>query len=83
MEYTMTERIYDLTFGKIDNYIATKKSPKYIEMVRAEIKKSIIIKYRQYLKLEKSLSANTVEAYLTDLANLIYLEKKLSQIIKH
>ena len=33
-------------------------------------KKSIIIKYRQYLKLEKSLSANTVEAYLTDLDKL-------------
>ncbi|WP_302162507.1 DUF4116 domain-containing protein [uncultured Fusobacterium sp.] len=39
MEYTMTDRIYDLTLGKIDNYIATKRSPKYIEMVRAEIKK--------------------------------------------
>lgn len=33
-------------------------------------KKNIIIKYRQYLKLEKSLSANTVEAYLTDLDKL-------------
>lgn len=31
----------------------------------------IIIKYKQYLKLEKSLSTNTVEAYLTDLAKLI------------
>ena len=39
MEYTMTDRIYDLTLGKIDNYIATKRSPKYIEMVREEIKK--------------------------------------------
>ena len=33
-------------------------------------KKNIIIKYKQYLKLEKSLSANTVEAYLTDLDKL-------------
>lgn len=32
--------------------------------------KNIIIKYKQYLKLEKSLSANTVEAYLTDLDKL-------------
>lgn len=34
-------------------------------------KKNIIIKYKQYLKLEKSLSANTVEAYLTDLDKLL------------
>lgn len=39
MEYTMSDRIYDLTFGKIDKYIAKKRSPKYIEMVREEIKK--------------------------------------------
>ena len=39
------------------------------EMKKAD-KKNIIIKYRQYLKLEKSLSANTVEAYLTDLDKL-------------
>jgi integrase/recombinase XerD len=38
-------------------------------------KKNIIIKYKQYLKLEKSLSHNTVEAYLTDLDKLFaYLE---------
>lgn len=38
-------------------------------------KKNIIIKYKQYLKLEKSLSRNTVEAYLTDLDKLFaYLE---------
>lgn len=30
----------------------------------------IIIKYKQYLKLEKSLSENTVQAYLTDLDKL-------------
>lgn len=34
-------------------------------------KKNIIIKYKQYLKLEKSLSGNTVEAYLTDLDKLL------------
>ena len=47
MEYTMTEKIayktYKATFGKIENYIATKRSPKYIEMVREEIKKLILI----------------------------------------
>ena len=31
---------------------------------------NIIIKYRQYLKLEKALSDNTIEAYLTDLDKL-------------
>lgn len=31
----------------------------------------IIIRYRQYLKLEKSLSGNTVEAYLSDLEKLL------------
>lgn len=31
----------------------------------------IIIKYRQYLKLEKGLSDNTVDAYLTDLDKLL------------
>ncbi|MGL4851847.1 MAG: site-specific tyrosine recombinase XerD [Phocaeicola sp.] len=35
----------------------------------------IFVKYKQYLKLEKSLSSNTVEAYLTDLDKLlVYLE---------
>ena len=44
------------------------------EMKKAD-KKNIIIKYKQYLKLEKSLSRNTVEAYLTDLDKLFaYLE---------
>ena len=27
----------------------------------------IITKYKQYLKLEKSFSSNTIDAYLTDL----------------
>ena len=31
----------------------------------------IIRKYQQYLKLEKSLSPNTLDAYLTDLDNLM------------
>ena len=31
----------------------------------------IIIKYKQYLKLEKSLSENTIAAYLTDLDKLV------------
>ena len=31
----------------------------------------ILLKYRQYLKLERSLSENTVEAYLTDLDKLL------------
>lgn len=31
----------------------------------------ILVKYKQYLKLEKSLSGNTVDAYLTDLDKLL------------
>ena len=31
---------------------------------------SIVRKYKQYLQLEKSLSSNTVEAYLADLDKL-------------
>ena len=31
----------------------------------------LIRKYKQYLQLEKSLSANTIEAYLTDLDKLL------------
>ena len=31
----------------------------------------IIRKYQQYLKLEKALSANTLDAYLTDLNKLL------------
>ena len=54
-----------------------------------EIYKKIIIKYRQYLKLEKGLSENTVDAYLTDLdklyayltlENIHYLEVTLSDL---
>lgn len=40
------------------------------EMKTYEKKDKIIIKYKQYLRLEKSLSDNTVQAYLTDLDKL-------------
>lgn len=40
-------------------------------MKRTEKTNKILAKYKQYLKLEKSLSDNTVEAYLTDLDKLL------------
>lgn len=40
-------------------------------MKRTEKTDKILVKYRQYLKLEKSLSYNTVDAYLTDLDKLL------------
>ena len=40
-------------------------------MKRTEKTDKILVKYRQYLKLEKSLSDNTVYAYLTDLDKLL------------
>ncbi|MGL4519097.1 MAG: site-specific tyrosine recombinase XerD [Phocaeicola sp.] len=40
-------------------------------MKNKEIKNKIFVKYRQYLKLEKSLSSNTVDAYFTDLEKLL------------
>ena len=36
---------------------------------KKEQQELIIRKYQQYLKLEKSLSLNTLDAYLTDLDN--------------
>ena len=48
-------------------------------MRMSEETNKILAKYRQYLKLEKSLSGHTVEAYLTDLTKLMYylsIEKK-------
>ncbi len=42
------------------------------EMKTAEESKEILRKYKQYLKLEKSLSANTIDAYLTDLDKLLH-----------
>ena len=40
-------------------------------MKRTDKTDKILVKYRQYLKLEKSLSDNTVDAYLTDLDKLL------------
>ena len=40
-------------------------------MKRTEKTDKILVKYRQYLKLEKSLSDNSVDAYLTDLDKLL------------
>ena len=46
-------------------------------MNKQEVDKQIIIKYIQYLKLEKSLSENTVMAYTSDLDKLIqYLKEE-------
>ena len=40
--------------------------------MKSEVKSNDILKrYKQYLKLEKSLSTHTVNAYLTDLSKLI------------
>lgn len=42
----------------------------------------IIIKYKQYLRLEKSLSENTIMAYTTDLEKLVlYLEEERIDIL--
>ena len=38
---------------------------------KKEQQEVIIRKYQQYLKLEKSLSLNTLDAYLTDLDKLM------------
>lgn len=48
----------------------------------SEKKHKIIIKYKQYLKLEKSLSTNTVEAYLTDLEKLILFLEEIGKDIE-
>lgn len=48
----------------------------------SEKKHKIIIKYKQYLKLEKSLSTNTVEAYLTDLEKLILFLEEIGKNIE-
>ena len=40
-------------------------------MKRTDKTDKILVKYKQYLKLEKSLSDNTVDAYLTDLNKLL------------
>ena len=38
---------------------------------KKDVQGLIIKKYQQYLKLEKSLSKNTLDAYLTDLDKLL------------
>ena len=46
-------------------------------MNNKEVSKQIITKYKQYLRLEKSLSDNTVMAYMSDLEKLtIYLAEE-------
>ncbi|MGL5980896.1 MAG: site-specific tyrosine recombinase XerD [Phocaeicola sp.] len=40
-------------------------------MKNKDVSNKIFVKYTQYLKLEKSLSSNTVEAYLADLSKLL------------
>lgn len=51
-------------------------------MNKQEVNGQIIIKYRQYLRLEKSLSDNTVMAYANDLDKLLhYLEDEKINIL--
>lgn len=51
-------------------------------MNKLEVNGQIIIKYRQYLRLEKSLSDNTVMAYTNDLDKLLYyLEEEKINIL--
>lgn len=51
-------------------------------MNKQEANGQIIIKYKQYLRLEKSLSENTVMAYTCDLDKLIcYLEEEKTNIM--
>ena len=38
---------------------------------KKDTQEQIIKKYQQYLKLEKSLSKNTLDAYMTDLSKLL------------
>lgn len=48
--------------------------PLIMEMQPADKNKTIFLKYKAYLQLEKSLSPNTLEAYLSDLEKLnLYL----------
>lgn len=60
-----------LSYLKIYNFM--KKSAKIPEKIRGRA--AIIKEYTQYLKLEKNLSPNTYDAYLTDLEKLLnYLD---------
>ena len=47
---------------------------------KKEQQELIIRKYQQYLKLEKSLSLNTLDAYLTDLDKLMSLDRKSTRL---
>ena len=56
------------------DYLATKLEK---EMKTTEDSDKILKEYKAYLKLEKSLSPNTISAYFTDLGKLLeYLEEK-------
>lgn len=57
-----------LNFSTFAGNLGTKVEK---EMKRTEKTDKILVKYKQYLKLEKSLSDNTVDAYLTDLDKLL------------
>ena len=49
---------------------------------KKEQQEVIIRKYQQYLKLEKSLSPNTLDAYLTDLDKLMsFLKQEKVEIL--
>ena len=51
-----------------------------------QVKEDIYYRYKTYLRLEKALSANTIDAYLTDLDKLIRFaesEKKDIRIITY
>lgn len=51
-------------------------------MNKQVVNEQIIIKYKQYLRLEKSLSENTIMAYCTDLEKLIlYLKEEKIDIL--
>lgn len=56
---------------------------RYEKIMNKQVKnKQIITKYKQYLKLEKSLSKNTIMAYISDLEKLIsYLEEENINIL--
>ena len=61
--------------AEVQPIFAEQRLKKEMEINEKKKKKEqqelIIRKYQQYLKLEKSLSPNTLEAYLTDLDKLM------------